>query len=103
MLEIDLQGAEQVRRLRPDAVLVLLLPPSADVQAERLRARGDDETHIAERLAAGEHERRRGEAIADAVVVEPRARQATATWPVYWSVSGPVAEAAAPPDAPEGS
>ena len=38
LLEIDLQGARQVASLRPDATLVLLLPPSPDVQADRLRA-----------------------------------------------------------------
>ena len=68
LLEIDLQGARQVRRLRPDARLILLVPPSDEVQAERLRARGDDEEHVAKRLRAGadevqagrRHRRRRG-------------------------------------------
>ena len=78
LLEIDLQGAQQVRRLRPEAVLILLLPPSAEAQEERLRARGDDEAHIAKRLVAGGVEEREGRAIADAVVVNHDVAQATA-------------------------
>jgi len=78
LLEIDLQGARQVRRLRPDATLVLLLPPSPDVQAERLRARGDDEAHVARRLAEGAEEERQGRRLADAVVVNDTVAQATA-------------------------
>ena len=78
LLEIDLQGARQVRRLRPDATLVLLLPPSAEVQADRLRGRGDDEAHVARRLAEGEEEERGGREIADFVVVNDTVAQATA-------------------------
>ena len=77
LLEIDLQGAQQVRSLRPDAVLVLLLPPSPEAQEERLRTRGDDEAHIAKRLLAGQDEEREGRAIADAVVVNHDIPQAT--------------------------
>jgi guanylate kinase len=77
LLEIDLQGAEQVRRLRPDAALILLLPPSPEAQEGRLRARGDDEAHIARRLQAGQAEEREGRAIADAVVVNHDVAQAT--------------------------
>jgi guanylate kinase len=69
LLEIDLQGARSVRRLRPDATLILLTAPSPDVQEARLRARGDDEAHIAKRLRTGAAEEREGRAIADAVVV----------------------------------
>ncbi len=78
LLEIDLQGAQQVRRLRPDARLILLLPPSAGAQEERLRARGDDEAHIAKRLETGATEERQGRSIADAVVVNHDVAQATA-------------------------
>jgi guanylate kinase len=78
LLEIDLQGAQQVRHLRPDAILILLLPPSPEAQEERLRARGDDEAHIAKRLHAGREEEREGRAIADAVVVNHDISQATA-------------------------
>jgi guanylate kinase len=78
LLEIDLQGARQVRRLRPDATLILLLPPSPEVQEARLRARGDSEDHIARRLAEGAVEERGGREIADAVVVNDSLAQATA-------------------------
>jgi guanylate kinase len=78
LLEIDVQGARQVRRLRPDATLILLLPPSREVQEERLRTRGDDDEHIARRLAEGETEEREGRLLADAVVVNDTIGQATA-------------------------
>jgi guanylate kinase len=78
LLEIDLQGARQVRRRRPDATLILLMPPSRSAQEARLRARGDDQSAIAERLRTGEEEERIGEAIADAVVVNHDVGQATA-------------------------
>jgi len=78
LLEIDLQGARQVRAMRPDAVLILLLPPSPEVQEARLRARGDDEEHIARRLAEGAEEGRAGRALADHVVINDTVEQATA-------------------------
>ena len=78
LLEIDLQGATQVRAVRPDATLILLLPPSPEVQADRLRGRGDDEAHVARRLAEGAAEERAGRRIADHVVVNDTVAQATA-------------------------
>jgi len=51
ILEIDWQGAQQMRRLFPDVVAIFILPPSRDVLESRLRARGQDsETVIARRL-----------------------------------------------------
>jgi len=44
LLEIDLQGARQVRAAMPDAVLVFLLPPSWDELVRRLVGRGTETT-----------------------------------------------------------
>ncbi len=78
LLEIDLQGAEQVMDRHPDTLLVLLLPPSSEVQAERLSGRGEDEETIAARLAVGREEEARGRTIADAVVVNDDVDRAVA-------------------------
>lgn len=52
LLEIELEGARQVRRAMPDALLVFLAPPSWEVLARRLTGRGtEDELVIAARLA----------------------------------------------------
>lgn len=57
ILEIDWQGASQVRRLRPETVSVFILPPSREVLEQRLRGRGQDsEAVIARRLAAAREE-----------------------------------------------
>jgi guanylate kinase len=57
VLEIEIQGARQVRARSPGAVLVFLAPPSTSALLERLRARGaDDEETIARRLAIAEWE-----------------------------------------------
>ncbi len=42
ILDIDVQGARQVRSARPDTVTVFLLPPSPEVWMERLRGRGSE-------------------------------------------------------------
>lgn len=69
VLEIDVQGAEQVIERRDGVVCVLLAPPSLEAQAERLRARGDTEEHVKKRLHLGELEMEIGRRIADYVVV----------------------------------
>jgi guanylate kinase len=76
LLEIDVQGAEQVLAQRPDATVILLLPPSPEAQAERLAARGDSEEHIARRVELGRAEVERGRAIATYSVVNDDLRQA---------------------------
>ena len=68
-LEIDVQGAEQVLARRPDATVIMLLPPSAAVQAERLKARGDDAEHIRRRVELGRSEVERGAKIAAHTVI----------------------------------
>jgi guanylate kinase len=57
VLEIDWQGAQQVRRIFPDAVGIFILPPSRVELERRLRARGQDTAAaIARRLAAAADE-----------------------------------------------
>jgi guanylate kinase len=69
VLEIDVQGASQVRERHPDAVVVLVVPPSRQELAARMRKRGDDEDAIASRLAIADAEEERGRRLADHVVV----------------------------------
>ncbi|OFZ97080.1 MAG: guanylate kinase [Betaproteobacteria bacterium RBG_19FT_COMBO_58_11] len=53
LLEIDWQGAAQVRKLMPQAISIFVLPPSPVALRERLTGRGQDsEQIIAGRLAA---------------------------------------------------
>ncbi|GHA84821.1 guanylate kinase [Cognatilysobacter bugurensis] len=57
LLEIDWQGARQVRQKVPGAVSVFILPPSRQALEQRMRARGQDsEAVIAQRLAAAREE-----------------------------------------------
>ncbi len=51
ILEIDWQGAQQVRKLMPDAISIFILPPSKQELERRLRGRGtDSDAVIAKRL-----------------------------------------------------
>lgn len=57
LLEIEVQGAAQVRERRADARFIFLLPPSMEVLRERLRARDTDAPErIERRLARAERE-----------------------------------------------
>lgn len=57
ILEIDWQGAKQVRRLIPECVSVFIVPPSAEVLRQRLVGRGTDAADVVERrLAEAEEE-----------------------------------------------
>ena len=57
VLEIDWQGAQQVRRLIRQVVSIFILPPSPEVLESRLRGRGQDsEEVVARRLASAREE-----------------------------------------------
>ena len=49
ILEIDWQGARQVREAKPDCITVFILPPSRDELERRLRSRGTDTDEVIER------------------------------------------------------
>jgi len=78
VLEIEVQGARQVRDRFPDAVLVLLVPPSLDALAQRLRDRGtEDDASLARRLAIAETELASAD-VFDHVVLNDRLDEAIA-------------------------
>ncbi len=57
VLEIDWQGALQIKKLFPNAVLIFILPPSYAELAQRLTRRGEDRPEvIAQRLVNARHE-----------------------------------------------
>ena len=58
VLEIDVQGARQVVKRAPAALVCFLVPPSREEQRRRLLSRGDDPEKAEKRLDVAEKERR---------------------------------------------
>jgi len=57
VLDIDVQGARQLKEQIPEAVTIFILPPSREILEQRLRARSEDREEVIERRlrdAAGE-------------------------------------------------
>jgi len=52
ILEIDWQGAEQIKKLIPEALGIFILPPSLDTLRKRLQSRAQDEPEIIEQRMA---------------------------------------------------
>ena len=52
ILEIDWQGAQQVRKQLPDSPSIFILPPSRDALRQRLAGRGQDSAEVIERRMA---------------------------------------------------
>jgi guanylate kinase len=69
VLEIEVDGAQQVKALYPDALLIFVLPPSREEQERRLRGRGDPNDKIHARLKKAEVEEPVGRLLADHLVV----------------------------------
>jgi guanylate kinase len=46
ILEIDWQGAQQIRRIQPDCLSIFILPPSTHVLEQRLKNRGQDDGQV---------------------------------------------------------
>lgn len=78
LLEINVQGAEQVVAKVPGALVILLVAPSREVQEARLRARGDDDDHVQRRLTIAAAEEERARPLAAAVVVNDDLAKAVA-------------------------
>ena len=76
ILEIDVQGAKQVKRAMKRSVSVFVAPPSFEVLAERLEARGtENEAERTRRLGTAERELRRQREF-DAVVINETVEEA---------------------------
>lgn len=57
LLEIDVDGARQIKANYPEAELIFLMPPSQEILAERLRGRGTEtDGQVAQRLARSQRE-----------------------------------------------
>lgn len=69
VLEIEVDGAQQVKRVYPDALLLFVLPPSRAEQERRLRGRGDPSDKVLARLKKAEVEEPIGRELADHIVV----------------------------------
>jgi guanylate kinase len=69
VLEIEVDGASQVKSMHPDAMLLFVLPPTREEQRARLRGRGDVEQKVEQRLQKAEDEEPVGKAIADFVLI----------------------------------
>lgn len=69
VLEIEVDGAQQVKVRHPESVLIFILPPSRDEQRRRLIGRGDPDEQVLERLRKAEEEEPVGLALADHSVV----------------------------------
>lgn len=78
ILEIEVQGAEKIRKIYPDVISIFLMPPSVRVLEERLRGRGtDDEETINHRLVIAREEIRRA-AEYDYIVINDTVENAVA-------------------------
>ena len=69
MLEIEVDGAQQVKSLNQSALLLFVLPPSRQEQKARLHGRGDPDQKVEKRLKKAEEEEPVGKAIADYVII----------------------------------
>jgi guanylate kinase len=77
LLEIDLQGARQVREAMPDALMVFLAPPSWDELARRLVGRGTESAEERERRLATARREMAARSEFDVTIVNDDVRRAT--------------------------
>lgn len=56
ILELDIQGAQSVKRTRPDAILIFIEPPSLDDLYKRLKGRGTEDAETMSRRIQAAYE-----------------------------------------------
>ena len=78
VLEIELQGAQQVLERVAGAVLIFVVPPSMEELRRRLQERGDSPDHVRRRLESAAYEEELGRGLADHVVVNDDLNRAVA-------------------------
>ncbi len=59
ILEIDWQGAAQVRNIYPQSISIFILPPSVEALEQRLNSRGQDSAEVISKRVAAAHEEMR--------------------------------------------
>ena len=69
LLEIDWQGAQQVRKLFPDMTGIFILPPSVETLEHRLKARGKDAPEVISRRIASAREEMQHLESADYIII----------------------------------
>ena len=90
LLDIDVQGARQIREKLPEAVLVFVLPPSGAARVKRLRSRGtEDPAVLRRRLRNAEEEIRAAPEFDYVVVNDVLADAASALEAVLRGSAGP--------------
>jgi guanylate kinase len=99
LLEIDLQGARQVRETMPDAYFVFLAPPSWEELVRRLTGRGTETAEERERRLATARQELAAEAEFDVTIVNHEVRDAAAQL-VSLMVNDPGASSGRPPTPP---
>lgn len=77
VLEIELQGARQVRQSMPEAQLLMVLPPSWEALVERLSARGTEDSDVVQRRLDTAEQELRARSEFDATIVNADLRAAT--------------------------
>ncbi len=77
VLDIDVQGARQLKSRFPEAVSIFILPPSREVLEQRLRARSEDSDEVIERRLRGAASEIRNYHLYDYVIVNRDVAKAT--------------------------
>jgi len=77
VLDIDVQGAAQLKERIPDAVTIFVLPPSREVLEQRLRARSQDSDEVIRRRLADAAEEIRNYHLYDYVLINDNLELAT--------------------------